>query len=147
MMHGRSRTGIGLAVAFAAVASGCHHAIVESGRPTDGQVIEDKWADSFVHGLVPPDAVNTAQQCPNGIARVETRRSFMNGLVTALTWGIYSPMHIMVHCAAAGGEDMSEDRTVRVNTSAGERGLEAAIGQAARLSTLVDGPVFVLVAE
>lgn len=87
MTHGRSRTGIGLAVAFAAVASGCHHAIVESGRPTDGQVIEDKWADSFVHGLVPPDAVNAAQQCPNGIARVETRRSFMNVCLSTLVDG------------------------------------------------------------
>ena len=37
----------------------------------------------------------------DGVAIVETRISFMNQLVSALTLGIYSPMEIVVTCGSA----------------------------------------------
>lgn len=55
---------------------------------------------SFVFGLVPPEVVETAAQCPNGLSRVETRISFLNGLVAGLSFNIITPMHIKVTCAA-----------------------------------------------
>lgn len=81
--------------------AGCWHAQIHTGRPASPQVVERPWAHSFIAGLVPPDAMNVASECPAGVSRVETRHSFLNVLAHAVTWGIYSPMHLTVVCAAS----------------------------------------------
>jgi hypothetical protein len=50
-------------------------------------------------GLVPPSPVETAQKCPNGVAKIDTQLSFANQLVSFLTLSIYTPMDIKVTCA------------------------------------------------
>ena len=77
-------------------ASGCFHATVETGLRPGTQTLTDKWADSWISGLVPPSAVETMERCPAGVARVETRLSFLNQLVGFFTLGIYTPMEIVV---------------------------------------------------
>jgi len=52
---------------------GCYHATVETGRAPSGQTVENAWAHSFIGGLVPPSTVNTASECPDGVARVRTQ--------------------------------------------------------------------------
>jgi len=94
-----------LLVLGALVVSGCYHATIETGKPASPETIDKQWASSFVYGLVPPSTVETAQKCPNGVAKVETQQTFVNGLVYFLTLGIYSPMAIKVTCAAAGSAD------------------------------------------
>jgi hypothetical protein len=137
-----------LAAVVAAVGTaGCYHAVVETGRTPNGTIVEDKWADSFLEGLVPPDAINTAEQCPNGVAKVETRHSFTNLLVGVLTWGVYTPMHITVHCASAGEADSAADRRVAVGAGADSRAVGTAIARAAILSDRTDAPAFVVIAE
>ena len=89
----------------ALVASGCYHATVETGKPPAPETIDKPWASSFVFGLVPPGTVESAQKCPNGVAKVETQQTFLNGLVYLLTFGIYSPMAIKVTCAAKTSAD------------------------------------------
>jgi hypothetical protein len=90
-------------VAAALVAStGCYHVTVDTGRTPNGQVIENNWANSFVYGLVPPATVETASKCPSGVAKVETQQSFLNGLVSGLTFGLYTPWTIKVQCAGSG---------------------------------------------
>jgi hypothetical protein len=49
---------------------------------------------------VPPPELNTQQQCPQNVAKVETEISFLNGLVGALTWSLYTPLHVRVTCAS-----------------------------------------------
>lgn len=85
--------------------SGCYHATINTGRQPSGQMIERKWAHSFLYGLVPPSTVETAQQCPNGVARVETQLSFLNQVANFITLGIYSPMTIQVQCASSDDDD------------------------------------------
>ena len=80
----------------------CYHATIETGLPAGPDKIEKKWAHSFLGGLVPPETIETMEKCPNGVARVETRHSFLNQVANALTGGIYSPMEIIVTCAASG---------------------------------------------
>ena len=84
--------------------SGCYRAVIETARPAGTETIDIPWAHSFIYGIVPPNVVNSATQCPSGVARVVTEHSFLNGLVAAITWGIYTPMHITVTCAAAGDQ-------------------------------------------
>jgi hypothetical protein len=38
-------------------------------------------------------------QCTQGVAKVETERSFLNGLVGAI-YDIYTPIHTTVTCAS-----------------------------------------------
>ena len=80
--------------------SGCFHAqvMVTDAEPST-KVIDDKWADSWIAGLVPPDIVDATEECEKGVSKVETRLSFLNQVVGALTFGIYTPMHIKVTCA------------------------------------------------
>jgi hypothetical protein len=92
-------------ILLATSTAGCYRATVDTGRTPSGQTIRNDWAHSFVGGLVPPATVQTAQQCPAGVARVETQHSFLNMLVTSLTFGIYAPMTITVQCATAEEND------------------------------------------
>ena len=83
----------------------CYHATVDTGLTPGTQVVSEQWASGWVLGLVPPDAVEAGSACPSGVARVETQLSFLNQLVSIITFGIYTPMQIDVTCAAGGGED------------------------------------------
>jgi len=86
------------------LSTGCasHHAVVKTGVEPGPRKVEDKWADGWVNGLVAPDAVDAESGCgEGGVAVVETRISFLNGLVSTLTLGIYSPMEIVVTCGSA----------------------------------------------
>ncbi|MBI4520167.1 MAG: Bor family protein [Gemmatimonadetes bacterium] len=102
---------VGSAVTAIAVLmlSGCYHATIDTGLTPSLQTIERPWAHGFVYGLVPPSTVETQQRCPTGVARVETRLSFLNQVANILTFSIYTPMSIKVTCAAAGG--MQQDAT------------------------------------
>jgi hypothetical protein len=89
---------------FAAAAiglTGCYHVTVVTGAPEapTPPPLDKMWQNSFVYGLVPPPEINVAQTCPSGVSKVETEISFLNGLVGAITWSIYTPMHAKVTCA------------------------------------------------
>ncbi len=127
-----------LLVCAALATGGCYHAVVETGREPSGETIEREWAHSFIGGLVPPSVTETAEECPNGVARVETQHSFLNMVAQIVTGGIYSPMTITVQCADAGGDDNgaasrdAADETFIVR--AGDDGAGQAMREAVRLS-------------
>lgn len=98
---------------FVLVLGGCYHAIIDTGKPASGTVIEEPWAMSFVGGLIPPPMVDVASRCPNGVSRVETQHSFLNSLVGGITSGIITPITITVTCAAGGMEE-PEDAEIDV---------------------------------
>ena len=82
----------------------CYHATIETGLTPGPTKIEKKWAHGFLYGLVPPTAVETLGQCPNGVAKVETQLSFLNQLANFITLGIYTPMQITVTCATSSSD-------------------------------------------
>lgn len=90
--------------------SGCYHAQVTTGLQPSAQVYEDTMAHGFLFGLVPPSIVRAQDECSNGVARVETRISFINGLLSAITFNLYTPMHIKVTCASSSA-DIPADRS------------------------------------
>lgn len=96
----RLRSLITLSVLVAA--TGCYHAVIDTGRPASATVVSKSFAPSFIYGLVPPPALNVSQQCTNGVAKVETVHTFVEGLVAAITFGIFTPMSMKVTCAAPG---------------------------------------------
>jgi len=130
---------LALLVLGALVSQGCYHATIETGKPPAPEIINQPWASSFVFGLVPPSTVETAKKCPNGVSRVETQHSFLNGVVQILTFGIYTPVAIKVTCAAKSSADAGA--VLRAN----EQGETAAdlMQRAAELSRRLDAPVMV----
>ncbi|MBA3672096.1 MAG: Bor family protein [Gemmatimonadaceae bacterium] len=89
---------LALVTASLVFAGACYHTTVETGAAPSGQVIDVPWANSFIAGLVPPATIESMKKCPNGVAKVESELSFLNMLANAITFGIYSPMHITVTC-------------------------------------------------
>ncbi len=126
-----------------AAVGGCYHATIETGLVPSEQVVEDKWADGWVLGLVPPEAVETASRCPNGVARIETRLSFLNQLVGGLTFGIYTPMVIKVTCAAGVSAAASGEAGIEVSEGATMRQKQQALRLAADLASATAEPVTV----
>jgi len=89
-----------LIAAGALLLAGCYRVTVVTGAPPAPTAeIDRPWQHSFVYGIVPPSEINTNEQCPQGIATVQTERSFLNGLVSILTWSLYTPLHATVTCA------------------------------------------------
>lgn len=88
-------------VATAVAATGCYHVTVVTGRPESSTVIDRPWQLSLVSGLVPPPEIQADDRCTNGVAKVETKRSFLNSLAGSLSGGLITPMATRVTCAAA----------------------------------------------
>jgi len=74
---------------------------VQTGSAPAGDVVEKQFVATWLWGLVPSQEVDVRKQCPRGVATVETEQSFVNGLVSGLTLGIYTPQHVKITCAAA----------------------------------------------
>ena len=82
-------------------ASGCFHTTVVTGRPESTKVVDRPWHPFVIYGLVPIGGdLDVSDACPNGVAKVETEISFMNGLVSAITFSIFTPAHVKVTCAS-----------------------------------------------
>ena len=124
--------------------TGCYAATIDTGRPASTKVIQKKWASSWIYGLVPPSMINTAADCPNGVAKVETQLSFLNQLVGALTWGIYTPMQIVVTCAeGAQGSLIAPQPEIQVAFNASTDDVREAFIKAADAAVQSGRPVYV----
>ena|SRR5215210_5814706 len=131
-------------LALALAASACYHAVIDTGRPASGTVVARPWQPSFIYGLVPPPPLNVATQCPNGVARVETVHSFLEGLVAALTFGIFTPMTYQVTCASGGTASIPDGAaTIDVASGATAEQRAAALTRAGALATATGQAVFV----
>jgi len=86
--------------ATAAVFSGCYHYTVISGAPAASTKIDIPWQKSWIFGIVPPDTIKSQTTCPQGIASFETKHSFLNGLVAAITYRVFTPIRPTVTCAS-----------------------------------------------
>ena len=132
-------------LAMAVTLTACYHAIIDTGlTPSPTETIEQPWANSFVYGLVPPNPIDAMDECTSGVAKVETKHSFLNGLVGALTLGIYTPMTIIVTCSASGeGSSADAAPVIETDANASAEVKRDALRDAARLSAQIDGPVLI----
>ena len=128
------------------ISSGCYHATVVTGKTPGPVKIDQPFALGFVYGLVPPSTVETMERCPAGVAMVETKLSFLNAVVSNLTFGILTPMHITVTCAAAGSAELvlpSDATEVSVRSGADAADVQAVFGDAADEAVATNAPVYV----
>jgi len=81
--------------------TGCWQAKVTTNKEPGSTVVQDKWAPSFLYGLVGAK-VDVSGECPNGIASAERIIRVPNGIVGLITLNIYFPQTVTVTCAAGG---------------------------------------------
>jgi hypothetical protein len=101
-----------LPVVVAVLAStACFHQVVQTGRPAGTTVIDKPWVNMWLWGLVAAEPIETRPMCPSGVAVVTTETSFVNGLVGAVTLGIYTPQHVTITCASGGRASLPSGAT------------------------------------
>jgi len=126
------------------VFTSCYHAQITTDRSPSDQSIERPWAHSFIYGLVPPKIVETASECPNGLAKVQTKMSFLNGLVSGLTFGIYTPINIKVTCASGtAAVEASHKDNIVVSANSNEKEKKEAFTKASKKSKDTESPVYI----
>jgi hypothetical protein len=123
--------------------SGCYHAQITTGLEASNEVYQEAWATSFIAGLVPPDIVNAEQQCTNGVAKVETRHSFLNMVAQMVTFSLYSPMEITVTCASASADNYGTDEVLELAKNSPDEDVINTFNTAAELSASKEKAVFV----
>ncbi len=123
--------------------TGCYHAQITTGQEASNEVYQEAWATSFIAGLVPPDIVNAEQHCTNGVARVETRHSFLNLVAQMITFSLYSPMEITVTCASANAEMTSKSKTLELAKNSDESVIRNTFEEAAKEAKDNQTPVYV----
>ena len=92
----------------------------------------------------PAKPIDVSAECPGGIAKVETQQTFANGLVGAVTFGIFTPQSATITCAAgrSGSLNLTGERVVAAANDTPEA-REAAIRFAAEESLRTRTAVFV----
>ena len=140
MRHAVKYSVAALVIALAA----CYHATIDTGLTPSTTVIDKPWASSWIDGLVPPNTIETQAKCRSGVSKVETQHSFLNWLVGAITFGIYTPMSIKVTCAQGGRAAIPTGaQEIEVGLAATPQEVQNAWNRAAT-SALVSGlPVYV----
>jgi hypothetical protein len=86
-------------LAAAATLGGCYKVTVVTATTPSPTVVDKPWQLSLVEGLVPPPELNVKEQCPQGLSKVVTQRSFLNSVVGMLSSGLITPMQVTVTCA------------------------------------------------
>lgn len=119
----------------------CYHQVVQTGATPGARVVEHPWTATYLFGLVPAAEISTVAECPSGVAVIETQQTFLNGLVGALTLGIYTPQTVRITCAAGSDANAPDDRTVRVADGASADARVAATHEAVRLAQQTGEPV------
>jgi hypothetical protein len=77
----------------------CYHTITTTNL-TPGVQHTVGWAPAFIAGLVPAN-VDASKLCgAKPIQAVDAQYSFLNWVVGAVTFGIFTPMQVTVTCAS-----------------------------------------------
>src|SRR5690625_2638963 len=122
--------------------TGCYHAQVMTGAPASNEVYTKAWASSFIAGLVPPAVVNAEDYCSNGVAKVETRHSFLNMMAQMVTFSIYSLIELTVTRASESCDIPSNSTTLELAADAYADEIQRAYSDAALLTSAAEEPVY-----
>lgn len=128
--------------------TGCYQAQMTTGQEASDTVVQEKWATSFLFGLVPA-RVDVSDECTNGIAEAERKMSFLNMVVSGLTLNIYSPQSVTVTCASGGSMSANASAPdVTLSPDATPDDIRTALSTASTHATISQQPATVrLVAE
>ncbi len=87
-------------LAAAITLGGCATQTFYINQPTDGAPTTDVSQHFFVSGIGQQKTANAAEICGGveKIAQIETETTFLNGFLSLITYGIYTPRDARVYC-------------------------------------------------
>ena len=121
--------------------TGCFHQVVQTGNPAGATVVDKQFVPGWLFGLVPNTEVDVRKECPMGVAVVETETSFVNGLVGAVTLGIFTPQHVRITCASRSASLPAGMRQLSIPAGATQEIEAALVRQAIEASAESHAPV------
>jgi hypothetical protein len=114
--------------------SACFHQVVQTGTSPSTTVVDKPFVSTWIFGLVPAPEIDVRQECPTGVAIIETEQSFINGLVSIVTFGIYTPQHVRITCASRTALLPSGVRNIQIPATATAAASAAIARDAAELA-------------
>ena len=104
---GRMMAAIGLVL----VVAGCyeHTYTVGAGAPAS-PVVYDQWENHWLAGLIGHRTHELSEVCPSGNATIHDEQTFLNGLVSVLTSGIYAPTTVTIRCSTGQSAQLQLSR-------------------------------------
>ena len=124
--------------------TGCYHARIQTGLEPSAKVVEKPWASGWIYGLVGPPELDVSDECTSGVAEVETQLSFINMLVSAITFSIYTPMTLEVTCTADGAmSSAAPERVIQLSRISTDAAKQEALEQAATIAATTGESVFI----
>jgi hypothetical protein len=99
------------AMGFVLVVAGCyeHTFTIGAGAPA-GPIVYDEWQTHWLSGLIGERTHDVSALCPSGNATIHDEQTFLNGLVSALTIGIYSPTKVTIRCSTGQSAQLELSR-------------------------------------
>lgn len=72
---------------------------IVSEQPAAKTASYDKMQHFFVGGIGQQSEKDTKEVCTNNnVAKVQTQQTFLNGLLSMISYGIYSPRDMRIYC-------------------------------------------------
>jgi hypothetical protein len=87
--------------------SGCFTISYETGRFGGGEEVR-KDADFYFWGLKGEYDFSLSELCPNGVSQFRNQATFVDGLLTLITLGIYSPRTVVFECAPGTSSSLDQ---------------------------------------
>ncbi|MEP7345468.1 MAG: hypothetical protein ABI877_09375 [Gemmatimonadaceae bacterium] len=122
----------------------CYHQVVATGLPASETKVDKPWTATWIFGLVPATPIDVRSQCTNGVAYVDTQTTFLNGLVSGLTLGIFTPRAVSITCASRSTANGASQLDVATNDAAA---LGAVLARAQEMSQALGHGVYVIFPE
>ena len=90
-----------LITALSLVATGCAQQTFVM-TPQESEPTTEQSHHFFISGLAQKKEIDAAKVCGgiDKVAKVEVQETFVNGLLAAVTFGIYTPREARVYCKA-----------------------------------------------
>jgi hypothetical protein len=98
--------------------SGCYTVRYTTNQQPEGAHHEE-GAPFFLWGLVGEKVVSLDTLCPQGVARWYNQMTFVDGLLSFITIGIYAPRTIVVDCAGGKAYRVTPEGKVQALAEAG----------------------------
>ena len=93
---------------------------------------------------MPATPIDVRTQCPNGVAFVDTQMTFLNGLVSGLTFGIFTPRAVSITCASRSAANGAAHLDVATNDAAA---LGTVLDRASEMSEKLGHGVYIVFPE
>jgi hypothetical protein len=97
----------------------------------------------WIFGLVAADEIDVRKECPTGVAVIETEQSFVNGLVGALTIGIFTPQHVRITCAMGTASLPHGATELKLGANATAEESELLTSRAVEMARTTNAPVVI----